>query len=229
MTTADRIAAALRPIAPNGNLFGEDIAPINLIAANWDARPVAKPPADGLTLRGALEIVEHEAIVLEMYFDSVGVATWGIGVTSTSGHSVARYKDNPQTVQHVLEVYIWLLRTKYMPEVKKAFGDHVLSEQELAAATSYHYNTGAILKTDWVKLFLAGNRKAARDHLETHYLNSGDLTKRRKQEAALFFDGAWIGDGRVIVWPVKKPSYSPDWANPKLVDIRADMEKALTA
>jgi lysozyme len=164
-----------------------------------------------------------------MYFDSVGVATWGIGVTSASGHAVARYKDNPQTIEAVLRVYLWLLRTKYLPDVEKAFADHVLSEQELAAALSFHYNTGAILKSDWVRLFLAGNRAGAREFLETHYLNGGDLVKRRKQEASLFFDGAWIGDGRVPVYPVKRPSYTPDWGHVQIVDIRADMEKAFAA
>jgi hypothetical protein len=42
MTTADKIANALREIAPGKRLFGEDIAPINSIAANWDARPQLK-------------------------------------------------------------------------------------------------------------------------------------------------------------------------------------------
>jgi lysozyme len=229
MPTADRIAVALRSIAPEGKLVDVDIPPINVLAANWDARTVTVAPADGLTVRAALEIVEHEAIVLEMYFDSKGVATWGIGVTSASGHGVARYKDNPQTIETVLRVYLWLLRTNYLPDVLKAFAGHKLTENELAAALSFHYNTGAILETNWVKLFLAGNRAGARQHLETHYLNGGDLTKRRKQEAALFFDGAWIGDGRVIVYPVKRPSYTPDWGHAQMVDIRADMEKAMAA
>lgn len=184
-----------------------------------------------LTARVALELVEHEAIVREMYLDSNNppVPTWGIGVTDASGHKVGRYKDNPQTIERCLEIYLWLIRTHYMPDVEKAFAGHALTEQELAAALSFHYNTGAILHTDWVTMFLAGRRQAARDFLETHYLNGGVLAKRRKQEAALFFDGAWIGDGRALVYPVLKPSYKPDFAHPQIVDIRADMDKALAA
>lgn len=44
MTTADRIAAALRAIAPEGKLLSEDVPLINQIAANWDARMKAVIP-----------------------------------------------------------------------------------------------------------------------------------------------------------------------------------------
>jgi lysozyme len=182
-----------------------------------------------LTVRAALELVEHEAIVQEWYRDGGGVGTWGIGVTNASGHNVDRYKDNPQSIERCLEVYLWLIHTRYLPDVERAFAGHELSEAEMAAALSFHYNTGAILHSDWVGDVIAGRRQEARNFLETHYLNSGALAKRRKQEAALFFDGTWIGDGRVLVYPVVKPSYHPDFAHAKIVDIRADMEKAMAA
>lgn len=182
----------------------------------------------GLTVRTALELVGHEAIVLEWYKDSVGVGTWGIGVTNRSGHSIDRYKDNPQTIEHVLKVYVWLLRTVYVPDVVKAFGSAQLTEEQFAAALSFHYNTGAILKTEWVKMFLAGNWKGARQFLETHYLNGGTLTERREAEAALFFDGVWSHtDGTALVIPVAKPSYQPKFSAARRVNIRADMERAL--
>lgn len=39
MTTADKIANALRKIAPEGKLLTPDVPHINALAANWDARP----------------------------------------------------------------------------------------------------------------------------------------------------------------------------------------------
>jgi lysozyme len=169
-----------------------------------------------LTARAALELVDKEAIVLEWYLDSAKppVGTWGVGVTDLSGHKVARYKDNPQTIERVLEIYVWLLRTKYAPDVVKAFKGHTLTEAEFAAALSFHYNTGAIGRTDWVKLFLSGNRAASRDHLEEHYTNDttnngkndGMLTPRRRAEAALFFDGLWAQRKVATIYPVRKPS-----------------------
>lgn len=182
-----------------------------------------------LTDRVGCELISHEAIVLEAYKDSENIWTWGVGVTSRSGHSVERYKDNPQSVERCLEIYVWLLRNRYIPDVMKAFDGFGLSEAQFAAALSFHYNTGAIRKTDWVSLLRQGNESGARKFLETHYLNGGDLTERRAKEAALFFDGEWSNDGKTTIWPVKKPSYRPDWGNGKRVDIREPMRKALAA
>lgn len=181
-----------------------------------------------LTVRTGLELVGHEAIVLESYLDSENVWTWGIGVTDKSGHKVARYKDNPSTIERVLEIYVWLLRTEYIPAVQKAFAAVKLTETQFAAALSFHYNTGAIEKTEWVKDVISGRLGEAREFLETHYLNGGDLKGRRMKEAALFFDGKWShDDGKATVYPVLKPSYHPDFRRPQRVDISADLAKAL--
>lgn len=167
-----------------------------------------------ITARVAAEIIGHEAIVQEAYYDNAKPPrlTWGIGVTDASGHKVSRYIDNPQPIERCIEVYLWLLKTKYLPDVLKAFGDRDLAEHELAAALSFHYNTGAILRSDWVQDVRHGRLTAARKFLETHYLNGGDLKKRRKEEAALFFDGKWSNDGTTTVWEVRKPGYTPNWS-----------------
>jgi lysozyme len=45
------------------------------------------------------------------------------GITQASGHAVfPRYKDNPQPLERCLAVFLWLLRTKYLPAVLAAFG-----------------------------------------------------------------------------------------------------------
>lgn len=182
-----------------------------------------------LTVRTASELVGHEAIVLEWYRDSENVGTWGIGVTDKSGHTVGRYKDKPSTIEHVLEIYVWLLRTRYIPDVLKAFASLTLTENQFAAALSFHYNTGAIRKSEWVQDVIQGHPTAARNFLENHYLNGGDLKDRRMKEAALFFDGKWSQDGKATIYPVLKPSYHPDFRHPSRVDISADLAKALAA
>jgi lysozyme len=237
MTGNNVIFDTVRPwLDPNG-FTPERISALDAAVAErmgqFPTIPSSKPAnaavVGDLTERTVIEIVEHEAIVLEAYKDSVGVWTWSVGITSKSGHDVTGYKDAPQTLAHCLAVYIWLLREKYLPPVLKAFTGHPLTENQLAAAVSFHWNTGAISKTEWVPLFKAGKIAQARQFLLTHYLNGGDLTSRRKAEAALFFDGNWIGDGTVIVWPVKKPSYTPNWSKPQMVDIRAAVKEALAS
>lgn len=178
-------------------------------------------PREGgaLTARGAAEIVSHEAIVQEAYKDSVGVWTWSVGITAASGVNVAAYKDNPQSIETCLRAYVNRLNAVYIPGVLKAFGTMALNEAQFAAAVSFHYNTGAIGTTDWVKKWMAGDVRGARTFLETHYLNGGTLTDRRKKEAALFFDGKWDGDGTAVVYPVSKPSYTPKWSGGKRIDV----------
>jgi lysozyme len=179
-----------------------------------------------ITVRVMQEIIAHEAIICEAYKDSKGVWTWGVGVTSKSGHDVARYKDNPQTVARVIEVFEWLLREKYAPDVERAFRGHDLTEAQFCAALSFHYNTGAILKASWVKSWLAGNREQARQEI-MNWTKPKELWERRRKERDLFFDGKWSGDGKATVFQVRKPSYQPSWSSAKRIDVTSAIVEAL--
>lgn len=172
-----------------------------------------------LTKRVLLEIVSHEGIVREAYKDSKGIWTWGVGVTSASGHNVSRYKDNPQPIQKVLEIYKWLLETRYLPDVLKAFDGVELTESQLAAALSFHYNTGAILRASWVKSFKRGNVSKSRVEF-MRWSSPKEIIPRRKAERDLFFDGRWSNTGKATIYErVRKPSYTPDWGSAKSIDI----------
>ena len=169
-----------------------------------------------LTSRILGEILQHEGLAREAYRDSVGVWTWSVGITDASGHKVARYRDNPQTTERCLEVFVWLLTTRYLPAVLAAFGAFEPEEHQLAGALSFHYNTGAIGRASWLKRFLDGDVEAARaDILDWH--RPPEILPRRRRERDLFFDAKWSGDGRVAVYEVAKPGYRP--VRPKWVEI----------
>jgi GH24 family phage-related lysozyme (muramidase) len=180
-----------------------------------------------LSERMLLEIAEHEGLVLEAYLDSVGVWTWGFGVTDESGHLVGRYKGRRSTVVRAIEVYEWLLRTKYLPEVLAAFrGGRTLTEAQLTAALSFHWNTGAIGRADWVKSFLKGKREQA--WLEfMNWSRPREIISRRKAERDLFFDGRWSGDGVVTFYERVRPNGAIDWSSARLIDIRDEVRAAL--
>lgn len=207
-------------------LKGRQAAPAAPGQASEGAEPESSAPApsapqiapDGLTARPAAELVGHEAIVLEAYKDSEGIWTWGIGITDASGHKVERYIDNPQPIPYCLQVFLWLIRAKYLPAVLEAFAGHDLSEAELAAALSFHYNTGAIAHATWVDHWKAGDIAGAKiDFMQWDKPSS--IVPRRQQECNLFFDGKWYGSGLATVYPVLKPSYEPDFRHPSRVDI----------
>ena len=161
-----------------------------------------------LTPRIVGEILSHEGLVRESYRDSQGVWTWSVGITDASGHRVARYRDNPQPLERCLEVFLWLLTARYLPAVLKAFGSHEPAEHELAAALSFHYNTGGIARAEWLRRFLADEREAARRAFLA-WSRPPEIAPRRRRERDLLFDGAWSGDGRCMIYEVAKPSYQP--------------------
>lgn len=169
-----------------------------------------------LTSRIVGEILHHEGLVREAYRDSAGVWTWSVGITSASGHRVERYRDNPQTVARCLEVFVWLLTTRYLPAVLAAFGGFVPQDHQLAAALSFHWNTGGIARAAWLKRFLAGD-PGARDAM-LDWRRPPEILPRRRAERALFFDEVWAGDGTVLVYEVEKPSYRPVRARRTSVD-----------
>jgi len=161
-----------------------------------------------LTPRIVGEILSHEGLVREAYRDSQGIWTWSVGITDASGHRVARYRDNPQPLERCLEVFLWLLAARYLPAVLKAFGSHEPAEHELAAALSFHYNTGGIARAEWLRRFLAGEREAARRAFLA-WSRPPEIAPRRRRERDLLFDARWSGDGRCMVYEVAKPSYQP--------------------
>jgi lysozyme len=176
-----------------------------------------------LTKRVLLEVVCHEGIVKEAYKDTKNIWTWGIGVTNASGHTVERYIDNPQSINRVIEIYKWLLETKYLPDVLKAFEGKKLSESELAAALSFHYNTGAINKASWVKSYMKGLKGIAKQEF-MNYRKPVEIIERRTKERDLFFNGKWSNDGTATVFEeVNKPSYTPKWGSAKRIDISKDL------
>lgn len=174
----------------------------------------------------ALEICSHEGLVRQAYKDSVGVLTWSFGVTNASGHKVDRYIGKPASVERCIEVYLWLLETKYAPAVREVFASRDITKAQFAAALSFHWNTGSIKKAAWPKLWLAGD-PSARSRFLSSWSKPAAIIPRRKAEQALFFDGHWSNDGTVTEWTRVTSAMHPDWSSGKKINIRADVEAAL--
>lgn len=179
-----------------------------------------------ITAKVALEVASHEAIIRQAYKDSVGVWTWSAGITSASGHKVERYIGKPQTMSRCLEVYIWLLEERYAPAVRRAFAGHSLTEEQFAAALSFHWNTGAIGRASWVKHFKAGDRVKAKKAF-MNWVKPVEITKRRKAERDLFFAGKWSGNGKVGEYTKLTSKSTPVWGSRINVDVRSEIEALL--
>jgi len=157
-----------------------------------------------LTPRIVAYLAREEGLCTEAYKDGGGVWTWALGVTNKSGHQVyPRYKDSPQDLEKCFGVSVWLLREKYLPTVLKASPD--LNEAQLAAALSFHWNTGRYpsYADDFKK--------------SVEIRNKGALDARRKREQALYYTGVWPSL-RCPVYPVSHKSYTPVFAKGSLID-----------
>lgn len=150
----------------------------------------------------------EEGIVCEAYKDSKGIWTWAMGIATTGGNDVMRYKDNPQPLAVALRASVSLIRARYLPPVLRAFAGHNLAENEIAAALSFEWRNGTIESATWVSDYCAGNIDAAeRDFM--NWTDHGRETDRATRERDLFFSAKWPASLSVPVYQVAKPSYVP--------------------
>lgn len=177
--------------------------------------------------RVVLEVASDEGLIRQTYFDSVGVATWSIGLTNATGHNVERYWGKPQPLQTCIDVYLWALQ-RYAAEVNKAFEGYPLTEAQFAAALKFHWNTGAIKTATWVKQWKAGDVTAAKKSF-MNYNKPASIVDRRKRERDLFFDGKWSNNGTITEYTKLTAKNTPDWGSGKKIDIRPAIAKAFGA
>lgn len=167
------------------------------------------------------EIIYHEGFVREAYKDSVGVWTWGFGLTNATGHNIERYIDNPQSSEKCITIFKWALE-KYADDVRTVFDGYDLTEEQFAAALSFHWNTGSIKRASWVKAFKSGNLVDAERRF-MQWKKPPEILKRREAEAILLFRGVWSGDGTCTEYTRLTSKHTPVWRSAKRVDLSRDL------
>ncbi len=115
------------------------------------------------------------------------------------------------------------MRTRYLPDVIDAFDGYVLSEQELGAALSFHWNTGGIGSAFWVQSVKRGEREKAYEQFMS-WTSGGLLTERRERERELFFNGIWHGRTTVTEWGLYS-NKTVNWSDATPVDISHLLEQ----
>ncbi len=181
--------------------------------------------SNSLTVKVALEVAHHEALIRQTYMDSVGVPTWCIGMTAATGHEVERYWDKPQNLQKCMDVYVWAL-DNYANTVRQVFKDHDLTEAQFAAALSFHWNTGAIKRASWVKHWKKGDMPAARQAFML-WTKPKSITARRHAECRLLFEGKWSNKGTTTEFTRLTSRRTPVWGSARTIDISKQMGAAI--
>lgn len=174
------------------------------------------------SLEGLVSLVAHEGIVLSRYFDSVGVATIGVGHTKAAGGI------NPETFTGTLTISqaFDMLKediVKYENGVNKAV-TVPLKQHEFDALVSFHYNTGAIGRASFVKKLNAGDRAGAAKGM-MDWRKPPEIIPRRTAERDLFLHGKYSGP-YATVYPAT-PAGAVQWGKGKLVNVRELLERPI--
>ncbi|MHB2265050.1 lysozyme [Aliihoeflea sp. PC F10.4] len=172
----------------------------------------------------AMEVAAHEALVRQTYLDSKKVKTWCVGMTNATGHRVERYIGKPASLQHCMNVFAWAL-TNYARQVQEAFATRPLTQEQFAAALSFHWNTGAIKSATWVRYWLRGEDEKARKAF-MNWITPKEIATRRGKERDLFFDGKWSNDGRMTEFTRVRASMAPDWSSGIKINVATELRNA---
>jgi len=156
-----------------------------------------------LSPEGLYFLASHEGIVPGPYLDSVGVWTYGIGHAETSGRA-----PNPRNMPRGMP-------TDLDAELRRVFGVFAadmqsfaagvnravtapMAQHEFDAAVSFHFNTGAIGRATWVKMWNAGNKVEAGRQI-MNWKKPPEIIGRRQAEQRLWRTGDY-GNVRAHVW-----------------------------
>lgn len=203
MSTADRIAKALRAIAPQGKLFAEDVPLIDQLAVNWDGREAPSPASAPALAQGpgpsdkAVAIIkEFEGLHkvradgrVEAYPDPAsGGAPWTIGYGATGpdiwrGTIWTRAQAEARLVADV---------NRFASGVATLVGTAPTRQEEFDAMVSFAFNVGLgnFGRSTLLKKHKAGDKTGAANEFPKWNKAAGKvmagLTRRRAEEAKLY-------------------------------------------
>ena len=124
---------------------------------------------------------------------------------------------------------------RYLADVLEAFEGFELKEHELAAALSFHWNTGGIKRASWVDAWKEGKTFQARE-LFMRWRKPREIIPRREAERDLFFDAKWpdalrdpnkLGKVTVTEYTRVRASGTPDWGSAQRVNVTPHFRAAL--
>lgn len=184
MTNADKIAAALRPIAPGGKLTGDDVPLIDKLGALWDARGTA---SGMVTSQAGIDLIKQfEGVRLKAYPDpATGAEPWTIGIGHTGG-----VRPGDVITEARAEQLLRLDLGRFELAVRKLCP--IATQSQFDALVSFAFNCGEDnLKTSTLRrLHNDGDYTGAANQFARWNKAAGKvmlgLTRRRAAEAALY-------------------------------------------
>lgn len=94
----------------------------------------------GLSKKGAMELIGHEAIIKTRYLDSKGVWTIGVGHTKAAGPPDPETHSGAMSIAEIFALFRKDVR-RFVHDVNAALKVSV-AQHEFDALVSFHFNTG---------------------------------------------------------------------------------------
>lgn len=158
--------------------------------------------------QGRIKLMQHEAVMLDAYKDSVGVWTIGVGHTAAAGVPIP----SAGMLLPVDEVFGLLERDlrRYEHDVVVALDGAPVEQHQFDALTSFHYNTGGIGRAKLMNHVRAGNMEAAAQGF-LGWLSPPEIEARRREEMKLFETGDYGDLSTVPMYPITS-NHTPKWS-----------------
>lgn len=177
-----------------------------------------------LSKKGLIALASYEALILNLYLDSGGVKTIGIGSTSSDIKDLNSWGwDRSITIEQAVDIYQKSL-VKYTAALDAALKVEV-SQQLYDALVSITYNIGigAMQKSTFMKRVNSRDTvKRITEAMSWFCKDNGrevkGLVNRRNKEAMLALNGDY-GDGLVALVQVDKVTHKPIYKTAKKIDI----------
>jgi len=142
--------------------------------------------ANKTSQRGLDDLIQSEGFETKAYKDVKGIWTIGIGHTAAAGAPIPK-AGMVITEAQVKEIFARDI-VKYETDVFEMLPN--VPQHVFDGAVSFHFNTGAIKRAAWVKHYLNGDMKAAREAFMS-WRKPAAIIKRRTREAELIFEGKY--------------------------------------
>lgn len=170
---------------------------------------------------GKIELMGHEGIALSKYYDSVGCATIGPGLTVTEIPDLASWPLNKTlTLEQCLYLFSQGL-VSYERAVSAGLKVSV-SQAKFDALVSWCYNVG----TGWVpkaQIFRDINANADANTVGDdfmHFVTPPEITGRRNKERLLYVTEQYQNKGKILLFPVSSSGY-PVYSRGRNIDASA--------
>lgn len=143
---------------------------------------------------GRAALKAEEGSVRRTYLDTKGIPTKGIGHTNAAGPPVVALGDAPWTDEQIDQVFENDLARNYEPAVDRALTDRA-PQHAFDGSVSFHFNTGAIERATWVRLYNQG--KPWKDAFLA-WNKPSEIVPRRVRECNLIDQGIYRGSANVL-------------------------------